>query len=41
MQYTVGSGLMNGRANTTVNPKDKAMGSEIATILHRLIGNNQ
>ena len=35
MQYTAGSGLMKGRTNTTINPKDKAMRSEIATILHR------
>ncbi len=35
MQYAVGSGLMNGRTESTLNPKDNTTRAEIAAILHR------
>ncbi len=37
MQYAAGSGLMKGKTNTTLNPKDNATRAEIASILHRFI----
>jgi len=41
MQYTCGSGLMKGKTNTTLNPKDNATRAEIAAILHRFIEANK
>ncbi len=35
MQYTAGSGLMKGKTEATLNPKDLATRAEIAVILHR------
>ncbi len=35
MQYAVGSGLMKGRTETTLNPKANTTRAEIAAILHR------
>ena len=37
MQYAVGSGLINGKTNLTLNPKDNATRAEIAVILQRFI----
>lgn len=37
IQYTVGSGLMKGRSESTLNPKDTATRAEMAVILKRLI----
>lgn len=41
MQYVVGSGLINGKTNSTLNPQDNATRAEIAAILHRFIENNK
>ena len=35
MQWAVGSGLITGRTNTTLNPRDTATRAEIATIIMR------
>ena len=35
MQYAVGSGLMTGRTDSTLNPKDNTTRAEISAILHR------
>ena len=35
MQYAVGSGLMKGKTESTLNPKDNTTRAEIAAILHR------
>lgn len=35
MQYTLGSGLIKGRTETTLNPKDNTTRAEMATILYR------
>ncbi len=35
MQYTAGSGLISGRTETTLNPKDNTTRAEMATILYR------
>lgn len=37
MQWTVGSGLMKGKTQSTLAPKDFATRAEIAAILHRFI----
>lgn len=37
MNWAVGSGLINGRTETTVNPLDNATRAEMATILHRFL----
>lgn len=37
MQYAAGSGLIKGKSNTTINPKDNATRAEIAAILQRFI----
>lgn len=36
-QWSCGSGLVQGRTESTLNPKDKAMRSEIATVIMRFI----
>lgn len=41
MQYACGSGLMVGKTNSTLNPKDNATRAEIAAILHRFIEVNK
>ena len=35
MQYSVGSNLMKGRTDTTLNPRENATRAEVATILYR------
>ena len=40
MKYAVGSGLINGKTETTLNPQDNATRAEIATILKRFIEAN-
>lgn len=35
LQYAVGTGLMKGRTDTTINPTEKTTRAEIATILYR------
>ena len=37
MQYVIGSGIMLGKTNSTLNPKESATRAEIAVILHRFI----
>ncbi len=39
--WAVGSGLIKGRTETTLNPKDNATRAEIAAILHRFLKNNK
>ena len=41
MNWAVGTGLMNGKSTTTINPKDNATRAEIAAILHRFIEANK
>ncbi len=41
MNWAVGTGLMKGKTETTINPKDNATRAEIATILQRFIENNK
>lgn len=41
MQYAVGSGLMKGKTDATLNPKDFATRAEIAAILERFIEANK
>ena len=41
MQWACGSGLMNGKTATTLNPLDNATRAEIAAILHRFIEANK
>ncbi|MGM9551903.1 MAG: S-layer homology domain-containing protein [Clostridia bacterium] len=41
MQYTVGSGLMNGKTESTINPLDNATRAEVATILQRFLELNK
>ncbi|MCI5604796.1 MAG: S-layer homology domain-containing protein, partial [Clostridia bacterium] len=41
MKYVVGSGLMKGKTETTINPKDNATRAEIAAILQRFIEANK
>ena len=41
MQYVVGSGLIKGKSDTTLNPLDKATRAELATILQRFIKTNK
>ena len=40
MQYMVGSGLINGKTDKTLEPQDNATRAEIATILQRFITSN-
>ena len=37
MQYIVGSGIVAGKSESTLNPKDNATRAEIAVIIHRFI----
>lgn len=41
MQWAVGSGLINGKTASTLNPQDNATRAEIAVILHRFIEANK
>lgn len=41
VQYVVGSGLMKGKTESTINPKENATRAEIATILKRFIEGNK
>ena len=41
MQYAVGSGLMNGRTETTLNPQNDTTRAEIAVILYRFFTAHQ
>ena len=41
VQYAVGAGLMTGKTDTTINPKDNATRAEIAAILQRFIEANK
>ena len=41
MQYAVGSGLMKGKTESTINPKDVATRAEIAAILQRFLEANK
>lgn len=41
MQYAVGSGLMKGKTETSINPQDNATRSEIAAILQRFLEANK
>ncbi len=41
MQYAVGSGLIKGKSESTLNPLDNATRAEIAAILHRFIEANK
>ena len=40
VQYAVGSGLMKGKAENTLNPKDNVTRAETAQILYRFIESN-
>ena len=40
MQYACGSGIINGKTESTLNPKDNATRAEFAVILERFIRNN-
>ena len=40
VQYVVGSGLMKGKTESTINPKDFATRAEIAAILQRFLETN-
>ena len=40
MQYAVGSGLMKGKTESTINPLDNATRAEIAAILQRFFETN-
>ena len=41
LQWAAGTGLLKGRTETTLNPRDNATRAEIAAILHRFLENNQ
>lgn len=41
MQYACGSGLLKGRTESTLNPKENATRAEVAAILHRFIEENK
>ena len=41
VQYAVGAGLMKGKSNTTLNPKDNATRAEVAAILQRFLEKNK
>ena len=37
LAYTVGSGIMKGRTDTTLNPKDYATRAEISAVMQRFL----
>ena len=41
MQWAVGSGMIKGRTESTLNPLDNATRAEVAAILHRFIEANK
>ena len=41
MQWAVGSGMINGRTGSTLNPKDYATRVEVAAMLHRFLESNK
>ncbi len=41
MQYTAGAGILKGKTESTLNPKDNATRAEIAAVLHRFIEANK
>ena len=41
MQYASGSGMLRGKSESTINPKDNATRAEIAAILHRFVEANK
>lgn len=41
MQYAVDSGLINGKTENTINPKDNTTRAEVAVILERFIKSGQ
>jgi hypothetical protein len=41
MNWAVGKGLINGKSESTLAPKDNAARIEIAAILHRFVGSNK
>ena len=41
MQYAVGSGLMKGKSESTLNPDDNATRAEIAASLQRFVEGNK
>lgn len=41
LQWAAGTGLLKGRTETTLNPRDNATRAEIAAILRRFLENNQ
>ena len=41
VKYAIGSGLMKGRTDRTINPRDNATRAEIATIIRRFITANE
>ena len=41
MNWAVGTGLMKGKSDTTLNPLDNATRAEIAAILQRFIETNK
>ena len=40
MRYAVGSGLIKGKSNSTLEPQDNATRAEIAAVLQRFIEAN-
>ena len=41
IKYTVGTGIMKGKTETTINPQDKATRAEAATVVMRFIEGNK
>ena len=41
VKYVVGAGLMKGKTETTINPKDNATRAEVAAILQRFLETNK
>ncbi len=41
IQYATGSGLINGKTESTINPKDNATRAEAVTILHRFFSEKE
>lgn len=41
MNWAVGKGLINGKSESTLAPKDNATRIEVAAILHRFVGSNK
>lgn len=41
MNWAVGTGLLNGKTESTLNPQDNVTRAECSAILHRFIENNK